>query len=126
MMFFGRGVMRVSFRQHDLHFRHRDHGREADKKEKERSENSQGADESPDIDPGGNEKTPGRGEKIPVQAADDNDEALEPHAGVDAHADEVNDKDIVPAPSEPKELRRQRVAKEHADPPIPPVRDRKS
>src|SRR6266404_1400453 len=98
MMFFGRGVMRVSFRQNDLHFRHRDHGREADEKEKERSENSEGANEGPDVDPGGMKEAPRGGEKITVQAADDNDEALEPHTGVDAHADEVNDKDVAPAP----------------------------
>ena len=56
-----------------------------------------------------------------MQSADDDDETLEPHAGVHAHADEVNDEDVVPAPLEPEELRRKRVAEEHADPPVPPV-----
>ena len=60
-------------------------------------------------------------EEIAVQAADDDDETLEPHAGVDAHADEVDDEDVVPAPLEPEELRRKRVAEDHADPPVPPV-----
>src|SRR6266702_6210213 len=56
-----------------------------------------------------------------MQSADDDDEALEPHAGVHAHANEINDKDVAAAPPEPKELRREHVAKEHADPPVPPV-----
>ena len=56
-----------------------------------------------------------------MQAADDDDEALEPHAGVHAHADEVNDEDISPAPLEPEKLRRKHVAEDHADPPVPPV-----
>src|SRR4030095_8877151 len=46
---------------------------------------------------------------------------FEPHAGVDAHADEVNDEDVIAAPLEPEKLWRKRVAKEHADPPVPPV-----
>src|SRR6266513_933349 len=104
MMFFRGGVMRIRFRQNDLHFRHRDHGRETDEKKKERSEDSEGADEGPDVDPGRREKPPGRGKKITVQTADDNDETLEPHPGVHAHADEVNDEDVAPAPFEPEEL----------------------
>src|SRR4029434_3877969 len=67
------------------------------------------------------EQPPGRRKKIAVQTADDDDETFEPHAGVHAHADEVNDIDVVPAPLEPEELRRKRVAKKHADPPEPPV-----
>src|SRR4029434_6169348 len=67
------------------------------------------------------EQPPGRRKKIAVQAADDDDETLEPHAGVDAHADEVNDKDVVATPLEPEELWRKGVAKEHANPPVPPV-----
>jgi len=31
-----------------------------------------------------------------MQSADDDDETLEPHAGVDAHADEIDDVDVVP------------------------------
>src|SRR3954453_8330441 len=56
-----------------------------------------------------------------MQTADDDDETLEPHAGVDAHADEVDDVDVSPAPAEPEELRRKAVAEKHADPPVPPV-----
>src|SRR6476620_11391129 len=109
MMFLWRGAMRVRLRQNDLHLRHRDHGRETDEKKKERSENSESADKGPDINPGGVEETPRGGKKIAVQAANDNDEALKPHAGVNAHADEVDDEDIVPAPLEPEELRRKRI-----------------
>src|ERR1700747_3290072 len=56
-----------------------------------------------------------------MQSADDDDETLEPHPGVDAHADEIDDEDIAPAPAEPEELRRKAIAKEHADPPVPPI-----
>jgi hypothetical protein len=40
-----------------------------------------------------------RKKKIAVQTTDDDDETFEPHAGVDAHEDEVNDEDVVPAPA---------------------------
>ena len=56
-----------------------------------------------------------------MQSADDDDEAFEPHAGVHAHADEVDDKNIPSAPSAPEQLWRKHVAEEHADPPVPPV-----
>src|SRR4051812_37036642 len=121
MMLFGRGVMRISFRYDDFHFRHGDHRQEPNEEEEERSEDSKRADECPDIDPGWNEQTPRRREKVAMQSADDDDETFEPHAGVDAHADEINNVDIAPAPSEPKELRRKRIAEKHADPPVPPV-----
>src|SRR5260370_17117745 len=57
-----------------------------------------------------------------MQSANDNDEPLEPHAGVHAHADEVDDEDIPAGPAEPEELRRKNIAKQHAHPPVPPVR----
>src|SRR4029453_2766696 len=56
-----------------------------------------------------------------VQSAGDDDKTLKPHAGVDAHANEENDQHVMPAPAEPKQLRRKHVAKEHAKPPVPPV-----
>src|SRR5438045_9159076 len=56
-----------------------------------------------------------------MQSANDDDEAFEPHSGVYTHADEIHDVNSAPAPAEPEELRRRRVAKEHSDPPIPPV-----
>src|SRR5436190_20908413 len=121
MMFLRGGMMRVSFRQDNFHFRHRDHGCEANEEEKERSENPEGAGKGPDIHPGREEEPPRRGKKIAMQSADDNDEALEPHAGVDAHADEIDDEDVVTAPLEPEELRRKRIAEEHTDPPVPQV-----
>ena len=116
-----RSVMRIRFRQNDLNFGHRDHGQEANEQKEERKENSVRPDECPDIHPRRVKHAPGRREKITMQAADDDDETLEPHAGVDAHADEENDEDVVAAPLEPEELWRKRVAKEHADPPVPPV-----
>src|SRR5438552_11814328 len=49
-----------------------------------------------------------------MQSAHDNDEALEPHAGVHAHADEINNENILPTPAEPEQLRREHIAKQHA------------
>src|SRR5947207_2891431 len=111
--------MRISFRQHDFHFAHRDHREEANEEQEKRSEDAERADERPDIDPGGNEQAPRAGQKIAVQSAHDNDETLEPHAGVDAHADEINDKDVAPAPAKPEKLRRKAIAEKHANPPVP-------
>src|ERR1700738_5689946 len=105
MMFLRRTVMRIRLRQHDLHFRHRDHRQVANEKEEEREKNSERADERPDIDPGRVKHSPGGRQEIAMQPADDNDEALEPHARVDAHADEIYDVDVVPEPLEPEELR---------------------
>src|SRR3954447_13284980 len=65
--------------------------------------------------------SPRRWQKIADQTACDNDKALEPHAGVNAHAHEENDQHVMAAPAEPKQLRRKNVAKEHAKPPVPPV-----
>src|ERR1043166_6702779 len=121
MLFWGR-VMRVSFGENDLHFRHRDHWREPDKQKKERSENPEGANESPDVDPGREKEDPSRRKEVAMQPADDDDEPLEPHPGVHAHVNEVDDIDVVPAPLEPEELGRHEIAEEHPDPPIPPVR----
>ena len=45
-------VMRISFRQNDFHFRHRDHRQEAHEEQEEREEDAERADERPDIDPG--------------------------------------------------------------------------
>src|SRR5215475_8122494 len=61
-------------------------------------------------------------QEVPVQSADNDDETLEPHAGVNAHRDEENDQHVATAPAEPKQLRRQAIAKEHPEPPVPPVR----
>src|SRR6266566_7041010 len=113
--------MRVRFRHGSLHLRHRDHWQKTDEEQKERSKNPERANVCPDIHPGWNKQAPGRRKKITMQSTDDNDEALEPHAGVYAHADEIDDIDIPAAPPEPKELRGKHVAEEHADPPVPPV-----
>src|SRR5262245_56437889 len=102
MMFVGRGVMRISFRKDDFYLRHSDHRRESDKEEEERSENAEGPNESPNVDPGREEESPRRWQEVAVQSANDDDETLEPHPGVYAHADEVNDIDVVPAPFEPE------------------------
>src|SRR6202011_6238965 len=85
-------------------------------------ESPERADERPDVDPGWNKNTPRRRNEIAMQSADDDDETLEPHAGVHAHAYEVNDENVSPAPAEPEELRRKHVAEQHADPPVPPIR----
>src|SRR5438876_8536981 len=113
MMAVRRVRMRVRFRENDLHFRHRDHRQEPDEQQEERRENPERADERPDIDPGWNKNTPGGRNEIAMQAADDDDETLEPHAGVDAHANEINDQNISTAPAEPKELGRKDVAEQH-------------
>src|SRR5581483_6310110 len=68
------------------------------------------------------ENSPGRGQKITDQTARYDDEALEPHAGVHTHTYEKHDKDVATAPAEPEKLRRQHVAEEHPQPPIPPIR----
>src|SRR6266446_8252771 len=106
MMSVRRRGVGVRFRQNDFHFRHRDHRQEPDEEKEQRSENPEGADERPDVDPGWNKNTPRRWNKIAMQSANDDDETLEPHPGVHAHANEVNDEDVTPAPAEPKELRR--------------------
>src|SRR3954471_23611740 len=117
MMLLRRGVVRVRFRQDNFYLRHRDHRQIANEEEKEREEDAEGADERPNIDPGGNEQAPRRREKVTVQSADDNDETLEPHAGVHAHADEIHDIDVAPEAPEPEELWRKHVAEKHAHPP---------
>src|SRR3954451_6377562 len=105
MVFLRRSVMWVRLRQNNFYFRHRDHRQVADEEKEERQENAEGADERPDIDPGRVKHSPGGREEIAVEATDDDDETLEPHAGVDAHADEIDDVDVVPETFEPKELR---------------------
>src|SRR5689334_23113078 len=120
-MFFRRRVMRVSLRENNFHLRHGDHRCESNEEKEERSENAERPNESPNIDPGREEESPGRRQEVAVQSADDDDETLEPHAGVHAHADEVNDIDVVAAPLEPKQLRRKEIAEEHSHPPVPPV-----
>src|SRR5947207_15208079 len=57
-----------------------------------------------------------------MQSAHDDNETLEPHSGVHTHADEIDDENIAPAPAEPEELWRKALAKEHAHPPVPPIR----
>src|SRR2546421_6422875 len=61
----------VCFRQNDFHFRHRNHWQEPDEQEKQGSENSERANERPNVDPGWNEQPPGRGDEIAMQPADD-------------------------------------------------------
>src|SRR5216110_3606413 len=95
--------MRIRLGHSGLHFRHRDHGQKTDKEQKKRSENPECADVCPDIHPSRVKHSPGRGKKIAMQSADDNDEALEPHAGVHAHADKINDKNVPPAPPRSEE-----------------------
>src|SRR5262249_44918431 len=88
----------------------------------QRSENSKRANERPDIDPGWNKQSPRGRKKIAMQTADDDNEALEPHSGVDAHANKIDDQNVATAPAEPEELRRKNIAEQHADPPVPPIR----
>src|SRR5689334_19034471 len=106
MMSVRRMRVRVRFRQNDFHFRHRDHRKEADKQQEQRSENSERADERPDVDPGWGEQSPRRWKEVAVQSANDDDKSLEPHSGVHAHANEIDDENVAPAPPEPEQLRR--------------------
>ena len=57
-----------------------------------------------------------------MQSADNDDKALEPHAGVDAHAHEINDEHVSTTPAKPEKLGRKTIAKQHPHPPVPPVR----
>src|SRR4029077_5875808 len=115
-------VMRLRLGYRGLHFGHCDHRQAPDEEQEQRSENSERPDVGPNIYPCGMINSPGRWQEIAGEAAGDNDEALKPHASVHAHAHEEDDQDVVPAPSEPEQLRRQHVAKQHAKPPVPPVR----
>src|SRR5437879_1658804 len=121
MMSVRRMRVHVRFRQNDFHFRHRDHRQEPDEQQEERRENPERADERPDVDPGWNKNTPRGRNEIAMQSADDDDETLEPHAGVDAHANEIDDENVSPAPAEPEKLRRKNITKQHAGPPMTPV-----
>src|SRR3984893_15459496 len=121
MMAIRRMRMGVGFRQNGLHFRHRDHRQKPDEHEEQRGENPKRADESPDVDPGWDKHAPRGREKVPMQAANDDDETLEPHSRVHTHADEIHDQNVSPAPAEPEELRRKDVAKQHSGPPVPPI-----
>src|SRR5262245_59306518 len=56
-----------------------------------------------------------------MQSAYDDNETLEPHPGVHAHANKIDDKNIITAALEPEELRRKRITKKHPEPPVPPV-----
>src|ERR1041385_2812065 len=107
----------IGFRQNNFHFAHRYHRQEANEEQEEREENSVGANEGPDIDPGWDKQAPRARQEVAMQPPDDDDEAFEPHAGVNAHADEINDIDVATAPASPKELRRKTVTKEHSYPP---------
>src|SRR5882724_5036415 len=122
MMISCRSIMRIRFWQRDLHFRHGNHRQEANEKQEKRSENPERTGERPDIHPSRIKHSPGRGQEIAMQSADDDDETLEPHAGVHTHADEVNHIDIPSTPAKPEQLRRQAIAEQHADPPVPPIR----
>src|SRR6202022_3732757 len=93
----------------------------ANEKQEQRRENPEGADECPDVDPGRNKQAPRGRNEITMQSADDDDEPLEPHAGVPEHQDEIKNEDVAAAPVEPKQLRRKHIAKQHPDPPVPPV-----
>src|SRR5438045_6870833 len=122
MMSVRRMRVHVRFRQNDFHFRHRDHRQEPDEQQKQRGENSERANERPDIDPGWNKNTPRGRDEIAMESTDNDDETLEPHAGVHTHANKVDDENVSPAPAEPEKLRRKNIAKQHAGPPIPQVR----
>ena len=113
--------MRVCLRHGGLDFRHRDHGEKTDKEQEQRSENPERADVGPDVHPRRMKHSPRRWQEIADQTTSDDDEALEPHAGVNAHRDEENDQHVATAPAEPKQLWREAIAKEHPEPPIPPV-----
>src|SRR6476661_4434803 len=114
--------MRVRLWHSSFYFGHCDHRQEPNEKQKQRSEDSYRANVRPDIHPCRMIDSPGRREEIAYQTAGNNDEPLEPHAGVHAHRDKENDKNVSAAPAEPKELWREAIAEEHAQPPVPPVR----
>src|SRR3982751_3072639 len=91
-------MMRIGFGHDDLHFAHGDHGQEPNEHEEQTGKDSQGADERPNIDPSRVEQAPRRWQEVAVQPANDDDESLVPHARVNAHADEVDDVNVSPAP----------------------------
>src|SRR5206468_12439409 len=92
-----------------------------DEQQKQRNENADRANVSPNIHPRGMITSPGRWQEIAGQTAGNNDHALKPHAGVHAHGDEQHAKDVAAAPPEPEKLWRKAIAEEHAEPPVPPV-----
>src|SRR5439155_22817408 len=79
------------------------------------------ADVRPDVHPRRVIHAPRGRQEVAVQSAGDNDKAFKPHAGVNAHGDEEDDQHVAAAPAEPKKLWRKHVAKEHAEPTVPPV-----
>src|ERR1700730_19151218 len=69
-------MMRISFGQDKIHFRHRDHRQITNEEKKQRSENAERADKRPDVDPRRNKQSPRGRQKVAVQSADDDDETL--------------------------------------------------
>ena len=95
-------VVRVRFRQDGFDFENTDHRQPADKEQEKGEEDAESADERPDIDPRRIEHVPARRQKVTVQRSHDDDEALEPHAGVDEHADHEDPEHVAAEEAEPE------------------------
>src|SRR5207245_2917453 len=68
-----------SFRDQLAHFKNRDHGQEADKQKQQRQEQAHRANKNGPVPPRGGVHAPGGGQKVAVQAGDDDHKALKPH-----------------------------------------------
>src|SRR6516164_5049631 len=116
-----RPMMRVGFRQYAFHLRYRDHWQESNEQQKQRNKNAVGANEGKYVYPGRVIHPPGRRQEIPVKRDNEDYEPFKPHAGVRAHADEINCPDVSTKRSYPEQLRHEHVAGKHR-PGSPPVR----
>src|SRR6185369_17738001 len=87
---------------------------EAHEEQEEREEDAERADEGPNLDARRRIMMPGGRQEILGERSHDDDEALEPHADVDEHADDENG-NVVPAQRlDPEDLRRKDVVGHHA------------
>ena len=112
--------MRVGLRSHALDFRDGNRGQEPDEQQEQRHEQTERADELPDVDPGRRIIGPVGGNVVAVQRRHDDDEALKPHADVHEDGDDEDIHHVGADFLEPEKLRADDVAADHA-PVSPPV-----
>src|ERR1043165_3092961 len=113
-------MMRIRLRCDRFYLSDGDDGQKSDKQKEEREEQSKRSDIGQNIDPCRGVCPPARRKEIAMQAHHDY-EPFEPHADVDENRENPNEPECSPAPTNPEQLRRDHVARDH-DPISPTVR----
>src|SRR5262245_38545793 len=109
-------MMRVGLRGDAFDFGNGDHREKFYEQKEAREKQSERADVSANIDVGGPVVTAAGREEFAMEADDDDNEALEPHADVDDDRDDEHNDEIVARPFEPEDLGHNDVGNDHQQP----------